>query len=810
VPNDELWFDRPATSWFEALPLGNGRIGAMVHGGVEVEHLQVNDGTAWSGSPASERTGATVDAETAAAALSAAREAVATEDFDEAALQLQRLQHRHTQSYLPFVDVRIGSAVSQAASGKVTEYRRSLDLASASYSLRYRVDGHEVRRHVFISHPHDVAVVTIGTDHPAGLDLSIALGSLLRITGSGNTADDAWLTLRLPADVSPTHDEGEEPVSYSDEPAASMAGAVALSWKHDGRALPRGTAATGVHEAAIVFSTRTTFAGIARRPAGSAREALATARGRVSAAFEEGIEAVRRSQRADHGALYDRVRISTGSMPTVDLPTDQRLRRGNADPRGVLSVDPALAGLLYNFGRYLLISCSRAGGLPANLQGIWNDQLQPPWSSNYTTNINVEMNYWPTEVANLAELASPLFDLIDGLTVTGAATARLIYDAPGWVAHHNTDPWAYSQPVGGGRHDPRWAFWPLAGAWLVRHLWEHLLFGAGDDFACRAWPPIRSAAEFFLHWLVELPDGSLGTVPSTSPENGFAQPNGLDASVGASSTMDMVLIADLFRMVAALAERLGLDDDPLVLRAASALPRIPGPVPGRDGMIAEWRADRPQTEPTHRHLSHLYFAFPGDLPMTSQLRAAVSASLDGRGDEATGWSLAWKVALRARLRQPQEVSDLLALVFRDIGPDRGRWSGGLYPNLFAAHPPFQIDGNLGFVAALTECLLQSHAGVIELLPAVPRELATGSVAGIVARPGVEVSLRWEPDAAGAATLTEVSFSPVSAAGHARHQVAWGGRHMSVDLSPGDVVTLRGSDFAASSCPRPGFVEGRRP
>ena len=450
MTSDELWFDRPADSWLAALPLGNGHIGVMAHGGVDVEHLQVNDATAWSGSPRSEQAGTPVDTETAAAAISGARDAVAAEDFDEAGRLLKSLQHRHSQSYLPFVDLRIASAVTGAASMEATDYRRSLDLASASYSLRYRVGGFEVRRQVFVSHPHDVGVVTIDTDCPAGLDLSIALSSLLRVTGSGSTPDDAWMTLRLPTDVSPTHDECEEPVSYSGEPGASMEGAIALSWTHDGQAGVSGTAATGVHAATIVFSTRTTFAGIAQPPQGSAGEVLAKARGRVSAAFEEGIDCVRTSQRADHAALYDRVRISTGPPPGVDLPTDERLRQGNAGADGALSIDPALAGLLYSFGRYLLISSSRPGGVPANLQGIWNDQLQPPWSSNYTTNINVEMNYWPAEVANLSELASPLFDLIDGLTVTGARTARRIYQAPGWVAHHNTDPWAYSQPVGGG------------------------------------------------------------------------------------------------------------------------------------------------------------------------------------------------------------------------------------------------------------------------------------------------------------------------------------------------------------------------
>ena len=816
MPPDELWFDRPAAEWVEALPLGNGRTGVMVHGGVEAEHLQVNDGTAWSGSPRSEHEGQVVAPSTAAAAIAAARAAVLAEDFDEAARQVQRLQHRHTQSYLPFADVRVTSTVTGGADRPapvVTGYRRSLDLATATCTVTYRVDGYEVRRRVFVSHPHEVAVLEITTDHPAGLDVAIAPSSLLRVTGSGSGPGEAWLTLRMPSDVSTDADDAD-PLTYSDEPGACLEGALAVGWTHDGTPDARTDGATGVHAATVVLATRTTFAGIAREPQGSGLDALVTARAGVARALDEGVARVHRAHVADHGSLFARARVTTAppsgddpaatDLPTTDLPTDERLRRGNAHVGGVLAADPGLVGLLYAYGRYLLIASSRPGGLPANLQGIWNDRLQAPWSANYTANINVEMSYWPAEVANLAELAEPLFDLIDGLTVTGSVTAARLYGAPGWVAHHNADPWAYSQPVGDGRHDPRWAFWPLAGAWLVRHLWEHLLFGADDEFARRAWVPIRSAAEFFLAWLVELPDGSLGTVPSTSPENVFRAPDGREASVDASSTLDLVLVADLFAMVGALAGRLGATDDPVVRRAAAAVDRIPAPRPGRGGMIPEWRADRPQVDPAHRHVSHLYFAFPGDRTLTPELSAAVSASLDARGDESTGWSLAWKTALRARLRQPGKVSDLLRLALRDMGSEHGEWSGGLYPNLFAAHPPFQIDGNFGFVAALTECLVQSHAGVIDLLPAVPRELGGGSAVGLVARPGVEVALRWAPDGSGAPMLVEATFAPLRAPGRARHRVVWGDREVLVDLSGGAAVTVRAVDFAtlpvgASSC-----------
>ncbi|PVU82195.1 hypothetical protein DDP54_03320 [Cellulomonas sp. WB94] len=808
MPPDELWFDRPATEWLEALPLGNGRTGLMVHGGVAVEHLQVNDATAWSGSPRSEHAGHVVERSAAAAAIAAARAAVLAADFDEAARQVQLLQHRHTQSYLPLADVRVTSKVSgsagvaDGAEGSepvVTGYRRSLDLATATCTVTYQVDGHDVSRRVIVSHRHGVAVLEITTDHPAGLDLTIAATSLLRVTGTGADPGGAWMTLRMPSDVS-TDSGDAEPLTYSDEPGSCLEGALAVGWTHDGSLDARTNGATGVHAATVVLATRTTFAGIAREPQGSGSDALAAARAAVARALDDGVGTVRRAHVADHGALFARARVTTAppsgtDTATTDVPTDERLRRANADARGVLAADPGLVGLLYSYGRYLLIASSRPGGVPANLQGLWNDQLQAPWSANYTTNINVEMNYWPAEVANLAELAEPLFDLVDGLTVTGAATAARLYGAPGWVAHHNTDPWAYSLPVGEGSHDPRWAFWPLAGAWLVRHLWEHLLFGADDAFARRAWVPIRSAAEFFLSWLVELPDGTLGTVPSTSPENVFRTPDGREAAVDASSTLDLVLVADLFAMVGALAARLGVTDDAVVHRAAAAADRIPRPRPGHGGLVPEWLADRPQVDPAHRHVSHLYFAFPGDHALTPELGAAVGASLDARGDESTGWSLAWKTALRARLRQPEKVSDPLRLALRDMGSEHGEWSGGLYPNLFAAHPPFQIDGNFGFVAALTECLVQSHAGVIELLPAVPRELSRGSAAGLVARPGVEVALRWAPDGGGVPTLVEATFAPLRAPGRARHRVVWGDREVLVDLTDGAAVMVRAVDFA---------------
>lgn len=802
MPTNDFWYARPAASWVEALPVGNGRLGAMVFGGTHSERLQINDGTAWSGTPANERAEPVVTAARASHALARARAAVAAGDYADSDVALQTLQQRYTQSYLPFADLWLTTRTSgQADDTESSAYRRSLELATGLHSVEFALDGFRVRREVFVSAPDDVLVLTVESENPDGLNLVLRLGSQLKFElpdAAELPNDTAGLLLRMPSDVSPPVDEDAEPVTYSSDDAASMHGAIVLGWVHDGDSVFRTPsnelAATGVHRATIRLATKTTFVGLGHPPVGTATQAFERALDTVVRATAQPVETLRERQRADHARYFDLVNFAVASRAghvAATRPVDERLASANASGLGVLAVDPELANLLFNFGRYLLISSSRPGGVPANLQGIWNEVLQAPWSGNYTTNVNVEMNYWQAEVVGLGELTEPLFDLIDVLSLRGRETARRIYDAPGWVAHHNTDIWGYTQPVGRGRHEPRWAFWPLAGAWLLRHVWEHLLFGADDAFARdRAWGPTRSAAEFYLSWLVENADGTLGTSPSTSPENNFRAPDGSVNSSAASSTMDLVLISDVLRMTVALAERLGIPDDPIALRAATTLPRIPPPPIGRDGAITEWRGDFEQVDRAHRHLSHLYFAFPGDLPLTPELRAAVIRSLDDRGDEATGWSLAWKVALRARMGQPERVSALLNLVFRDMEVDRGAWIGGLYPNLLVAHPPFQIDGNLGFVAGIVECLLQSHAGAIDLLPAVPIELGTGVVTGLVARPGIEVDLKWSDG-----NLVVAHLRPRSAKSIGAHTVTYRGTALVIELT-GDGRALTAEDFTS--------------
>jgi len=776
-----LWYDSPAETFTEALPLGNGSLGAMCYGGVGIDRIRLNDETAWSGSIHSELACAPQSPELNKEGLLRARALIAARAYRDAGAELAPLAQPHTQAYLPFADLLLKITGTVGA----TNYRRSLDLRTGTHSHSYDIAGGRVAQSVFISTAAAVMVIDLSISSAAGSVVSLDLDSQLRVSARVKGSNELGLLLQLPSDVAPTHATPPTTVTYSSDAARSLQGAAVVAWDHDGidRFDGRTLRASGVHLACIVVSTATTFTGIGQPARGTAHTAHARARGCVRRALIAGGPQIKAAHLADHASLYDRVDIALVSAQkmTRSLPTDQRVT--------TCPDDPALAALLFNYGRYLLISSSRAGGLPATLQGLWNEQLQPPWSSNYTVNINTQMNYWAAESVNLAESHQALFNLVDVLAARGTVTAQRVYGAAGWVAHHNTDAWAFTSPVSG---DAAWSFWPLAPAWLATQFWEHVRHGGDCEFASRrAWPVIRGACEFFLDWLVRQPDGTLGTSPSTSPENHFVGPDGCIAAAARSSTADIAMIAHLFE--AALA--LGPAEDDLVKRVAAAAAQLP-PIPiAPDGSVQEWADPFEEAEPHHRHVSPLYFAYPGNTPLTPALASAVSSTLDKRGDDSAGWSLVWKMALRARLAQPKAVERLLPLLFRSAGTVQGPWAGGLYPNLFAAHPPFQIDANLGFVAVLVECLVQSHGPAITLLPSVPHRLGSGSVSGLVIRPGVFLDLDWTSTLSGEVRLVRARLCARSRRHAGDLRVCLRGVERTVSVTETQQTVMTESDFA---------------
>jgi alpha-L-fucosidase 2 len=597
-------------------------------------------------------------------------------------------------------------------------YRRQLDLATGVHTV---TASGRVERTV-ASAPHGViAIDSLG-------DLAIALRTPLVELGRLVSSDRIEIDVRFPSDVPPPFETDYPAATWSNRDGDALQAVIQVRWvANAGRTL-------------VLVAAETTFAGLGR-PLGTLDEARRLVRARIEAASSAGADAIFDAAQADHANLFDRASFTPAETRQPEEAISDRLEAAFRDPSHPLSADPGLAGVLFDVGRYLMIASSRPGGLPPTLQGIWNNSLRPPWSSNYTLNINAQMNHWSTHSTNLSETAEPFADFVNALSKAGRNTARRLYDAPGWVAHHNTDQWLFSSPVGDGHGAARWSHWPMAGPWLVRCLWDAIEFGADDAAAARLWPIARGAAEFALHWQHQ-EDGRWVTNPATSPENTYWTAGGDEAAIDISTAMDEQLLVDLFDILDALATRTGHRDDTIVRAARDRRSILPvHPEITADGVVREWSADRIEVDPQHRHISSLYGLYPGPGCWAASSRDAAAKTLAQRGDESTGWSLVWKMALWARLGRGDKVGDLLALIFREASDQRGLEAGGLYPNMFAAHPPFQIDANLGFPGALTECVLQSHDG-IEFLPALPPQLSTGSARGLVARPGIEIDLEW--------------------------------------------------------------------
>ncbi len=737
-PAHTLWYDKAAEFWNEALPLGNGRIGAMVFGGAGKERICLNEDTLWTGHPRHYGLYGPEDTWEKARALAHEKK------YREAELLLQRdFTAAPTQNYLP-----LGDLILDFGGAEPWGYRRRLDLSTGVHTVEYESRGVFYKRECFVSAPDQVFVMRIAANDKAAVTFTMELETQLRgtVTASGK---EVLLKGQCP-DRRIERGLGQERAVHVYPEEKSEQGIEFLAIAHvetvGGKVYPSQgkLRVEGADAAEISFAVRTSFNGWDRSPVLEGRPFERPAKSDIQRAANRGWKKLLEAHVADHKALYDRCELNLGGGPEGEKPTDERLLR---HMRG--REDNALYALLFHFGRYLTIAGSRPGTQATNLQGIWNHRLNPPWNSNYTININTEMNYWPVLMTNLAECSLPLHDLVKELAESGKRTAAEYYHAPGFCSHHNTDLWRLSTPVGnGGEGVVRWGVWPMSAGWLLRELIEYWNYTGDEEFLKDTlYPLVSGCAEFYAAMLDEDSEGKLVFCPSTSPEHAFVLSDGTLCPIAETTAMTMAIVKDIFTELLREAGTLGCEGR-LEETVREMLPKLRGYVLSETGAVAEWAEKGLVSEDEHhRHISHLYGMHPAhDIAWNDPLADAVRQSLTERGDDGTGWSLGWKINQWARLRDGDHAKKLIDMQLRMVESGEEvnyALKGGSYPNLFDAHPPFQIDGNYGAASGIAEMLVQNGENGPVFLPALPSSWKNGSVRGLRIWGNKTVDLTWK-------------------------------------------------------------------